>query len=104
MYELELLALLGTSGFFAFISATARVEVLKLVYRFATLLTLIAFVGTAITAAFSYGLSTAVLTAVLALLLVVLVLEVLLVIIELFFPILMQKATKRFKLLGGLDD
>ncbi|MEM3426600.1 MAG: hypothetical protein QXU98_12885 [Candidatus Parvarchaeota archaeon] len=103
-YELELLALLSTSGLFAFLTAMARVEVLKIVYRFATLMTLIAFVGIAIAAANAYGLSTAVLTAILLLFLIVFIFEVLLLIIELFSPLLAQKITRRFKLLDGLND
>ncbi|MEM3846305.1 MAG: hypothetical protein QXU98_11480 [Candidatus Parvarchaeota archaeon] len=103
-YELELLALLSTSGLFAFLTAMARVEVLKIVYRFATLMTLIAFIGIAIVAASSYGLSTAVLTAILLLFLIVFIIEVLLLIIELFFPLFAQKAAQRFKLLDGLND
>ena len=104
LYDIELIALMCSAIISAMITVTAKNLAVEIIYKFASLFSLIAVVGVAITSAHSYGLPTNVLTAVLALLIAIVIIEIILLIITIFFPTMLLAAGQKFKIFGGVND
>ena len=101
MYEIELLALTATATIFALMTFAAKNFISQLVYRFATLFTIIALVSVAISAAGTYNFSTGVFSAILFLCVVVIIFEVLLIVVYIFLPSAFAATNKKFRFFNG---
>lgn len=100
MYELEVVTLIGVSAMFTFMAKQAMNEILRILYTFIALFSMIALVGTAAGMATAYGLPVQVLDAVFWGLFVVVIFEFVLDVIGLLKPALLAPLRAR---LGGKD-
>lgn len=101
MYELEIFALIAVSAVFAYMSRSAINEIMRIIYTFGTLFSIVALIYVAIAAAYQYSLPTGVLAASVWIVLVAVIFEVLLTVIDVFMPALLLPVRNRLGSLTG---
>ena len=103
MYEIEIYALIAITGIFAVMARQAMNEIMRMLFNYASLFSMLALVFISASVANMYNIPSAVLVAAALLVLVVVFISVLLDVINILKPALLEPLQSRLRKVGGQE-